>query len=161
MSFAKVFSPFIILIKRGTVSGVSGWKTHEYCKNTSASSLWYVKSLQSPRMETSETYLCGKERFLQLNETFLDSFLFLQCTRPFGYTQWCKHGLTLTHVEKMDFIAKTCNHNMYTDMLGFLYLFIYFFVIFRNIQVDISHIFLFWYTLLFSVLMLYTHKSLK
>lgn len=61
----------------------------------------------------------------------------------------------------MDFIAKTCNHNMYTDMLGFLYLFIYFFVIFRNIQVDISHIFLFWYTLLFSVLMLYTHKSLK
>lgn len=50
---------------------------------------------------------------------------------------------------------------MYTDMLGFLYLFIYFFVIFRNIQVDISHIFLFWYTLLFSVLMLYTHKSLK
>lgn len=100
-----------------------------------------MKSLQSPRMETSETYLCGKERFLQLNETFLDSFFFLQCTRPFGYTQWCKHGLTLTHVEKMDFIAKTCNHNMYTDMLGFLYLFIYFFVIFRNIQVDISHIF--------------------
>lgn len=72
----KSFHPLLFLIKRGTVSGVSGWKTHEYCKNTSASSLWYVKCLQSPRMETSETYLCGKERFLQLNETFLDIFFF-------------------------------------------------------------------------------------
>ena len=67
----------------------------------------------------------------------------------------CKQiGLRLIHVEKIDFIAKTCNHNMYTDMF---YFFILFFVILKNIQVDISHIF-FWYTLLFSFLMLYTHN---
>lgn len=33
-------------------------------------------------METSETYLCGKERFLQLNETFLDSFFFYSVHAP-------------------------------------------------------------------------------
>lgn len=75
-----------------------------------------------------------------LNKPKVSRRYFLQCTRPSGHFQatW----FDTKHVEKIDFIAKTCKHNMYTDMFYFFYLFYWFFLyIFRNIQVDISHIF--------------------
>lgn len=77
---------------------------------------------------------------------------FLQCTRPSGHIQATLFHTK--HVEKIDFIAKTCKHNMYTDMFYFFICFIVFFYrFFRNIQVDISHICILCYFLsLWSIL---------
>lgn len=76
--------------------------------------------------------------------------IFYSVHAPLDIDTRCKqHGLTLIHVEKIDFIAKTCKHNMYTDMFHFFIYFIDFFLIFRNIQVDISHIFLVYSAILF------------
>lgn len=129
-------------------------------------SLWHL-FIETPLNETlphtseavsaiSRLHLQGKT--FRLNETACSDDIFYSVHAPLDIDTRCKqHGLTLIHVEKIDFIAKTCKHNMYTDMFYFFIYFIVFFFIFRNIQVDISHIF-FWYTLLFSFLMLYTHN---
>lgn len=64
------------------------------------------------------------------NETPCPHDIFYSVHAPLDIDTRKQHGLTLIHVEKIDFIAKTCKHNMYTDMFYFFIYFIVFFLYF-------------------------------
>lgn len=106
-----------------------------------------MKLYSSETSATSRLFLQGKN--LRLNETPCSDDIFYSVHAPLDIDTLKQHGSTLIHVEKIDFIAKTCKHNMYTDMFYFFIYFIIFFYIFRNIQVDISHNFLVYSAILF------------
>lgn len=144
----------MVFTKRGSIPLVSNSRNFF---SESKKHCYYTFPLETSGLITATSRPLLKGEILRLNETTCSDDIFLQCTRPLDIDTRKQHGLTLIHVEKIDFIAKTCNHNMYTDMF---YFFIYFFVIFRNIQVDISHIFFLVYSAILFPYALYS-QSLK
>lgn len=83
--------------------------------------------LQSRRIsDASRLFL--QEKNWRPNETQCSDGIFYSVHAPLDIDTRKQHGLTLTSVEKIDFIAKTCKHNMYTDMFYFLFILLFFFI---------------------------------
>lgn len=94
----------------------------QFHPNETYSELVFLKHRPST---SQQTFPPRKE--LKTDETPCSDDTFYSVHAPLDIDTRCKSNI---HVEKIDFIAKTCKHNMYTDMFYFFIYFIDFFLIF-------------------------------